>query len=169
MLLRRASAAVEPEEIGDEVEDREGEVGHGRTPGRSGVGREHGGPGEGRVGDLAAQHGGDVGLEQFERGAVPASVQPARVGVQVQHGVPELLVVAVHLLDDLLRAADQRRAALDEVLQRREDAGRARAVPGRPGGPRRPAGRRRAPPGRSGRRSSRRVPAPTVASAGSCP
>jgi hypothetical protein len=34
--------------------------------------------------------------------------QPAGVGMQVQDGVAELLVVAVHLLDHLLRAADQR-------------------------------------------------------------
>jgi succinyl-diaminopimelate desuccinylase len=32
------------------------------------------------------------------------------------NGVPKLLVIAVHLLDHLLRAADQSRAALDEVL-----------------------------------------------------
>ena len=53
--------------------------------------------------------------------------QAAGVRVQVQHAVPELLVVAVHLVDDLLRAADQRGAALDEVLQgrRRPAAGRA--------------------------------------------
>jgi hypothetical protein len=43
--------------------------------------------------------------------------EPARVGMQVQHGVPELRVVAVHLLDYLLRAADQRRTAGDEVLE----------------------------------------------------
>ena len=43
--------------------------------------------------------------------------QPASVGVQVQHAVPELLVIAVHLVDHLLRTADQRRAALDEVVQ----------------------------------------------------
>lgn len=43
--------------------------------------------------------------------------EPARVSVHVEHAVPELLVVAVHFVDHLLRAADQRRAALDEVLQ----------------------------------------------------
>jgi hypothetical protein len=43
--------------------------------------------------------------------------EPARVGMQVQHGMPELRVVPVHLLDDLLRAADERRTAGDEVLK----------------------------------------------------
>ena len=47
--------------------------------------------------------------------------EAAGVGVQVQHAVAELLVVAVHLLDDLGRAADQRRGPLDEVLQGGED------------------------------------------------
>jgi len=32
--------------------------------------------------------------------------------------VPELLVIAVHLVDHLGRAADQRRTALDKVLER---------------------------------------------------
>ena len=74
----------------------------------------------GRVGDLAPQHRGDVGLEQFEAGPVLRVGQAAGVGVQVQDRVAELLVVAVHLLDHLGRAADQGRGALDEVLQRRE-------------------------------------------------
>ncbi len=47
--------------------------------------------------------------------------QSARVGVHMEDAVPEPLVVAVHLVDDLLRAADQGGAALDEVLHRLED------------------------------------------------
>ena len=46
---------------------------------------------------------------------------PPGSALQVQHAVPELLVVPVDLLDDLLRAADQGGAALDEVLQGGED------------------------------------------------
>ena len=67
--------------------------------------------------DLAAQHRGDVGLEQFQGRTMFGVGQAVPVGGDVQHLVAELLVVAVHLLDDLLRAADQRGAALDRVLQ----------------------------------------------------
>ena len=38
----------------------------------------------------------------------------------MQHLVAQLLVVPMHLLNDLLRAADQSRTALDRVLQRVE-------------------------------------------------
>ncbi len=59
---------------------------------------------------------------------MPAAGQPARVGLDVLHGVPEPFVIAVHLVDDLLRTADQGRAALDEVLQRLEDHRQARPL-----------------------------------------
>jgi hypothetical protein len=45
--------------------------------------------------------------------------------------VTELVVVAVDLVDDLLGAADKRRAALDEVLQGREDRLQAEPFEGR--------------------------------------
>jgi len=66
-------------------------------------------PSPGRVGDLAPEHRGDVGLEWFEAGPVLRVGETAGVGVQVQNRVAELLVVAVHLLDHLGRAADQGR------------------------------------------------------------
>jgi hypothetical protein len=47
--------------------------------------------------------------------------QAVAVGVQVHDLVAEALVVAQDLLDHLLRAPDQRRAAVKEVVQRRED------------------------------------------------
>src|SRR5689334_1799322 len=111
MELRRASAAVAPEETGTRS----------RTPrGMSGMGgllRVDRYPGERRVRDAAAKHGGDLGLEEFERVAVLSVRQAARVGLHMEHRVPELLVIAVDFVDDLLRAADQGGAALDEVLQ----------------------------------------------------
>ena len=42
--------------------------------------------------------------------------QAAGLGVQVQDAMAELLVIAVHLVDNLLRAADQRGAPGGEVL-----------------------------------------------------
>ena len=70
------------------------------------------------------------GTARAWRGAAPG--QAVAVGVQVEHLVSELLVVAMHLVDDLLRAADQGRAALDGVLERS----------GRPAGSPPPADRR---------------------------
>ena len=43
--------------------------------------------------------------------------QAGSIGVQIKHLVPQLLVIPMHLLNDLLRAADQCRTALDRVLE----------------------------------------------------
>src|ERR1700689_4288595 len=134
MLFRSAWAAFEPDEIGtrsstvsgvvvmrdssstgrktgSRTSDRTGSRTGRRTGRRTGSGGPRivadrpAAPAPRRVGDLAPQHRGDVGLEQFKAGPVLSVGEPARVGVQVQDRVPELLVVAVHLLDHLSRAA----------------------------------------------------------------
>src|SRR3954468_9527690 len=70
--------------------------------------------------NLPAQHRGDLTLEQLERGAVLLLGQAVAIGVYIEYLVPELLVVPQHLVDDLLRAADQGRTALNGVLERVE-------------------------------------------------
>ncbi|MDG6109823.1 hypothetical protein PQF33_47770 [Dactylosporangium aurantiacum] len=47
--------------------------------------------------------------------------EPVRVGLHVHHLVAEPVVVPVDLVDDLLRAADEDRAACDRVLEGVED------------------------------------------------
>src|ERR1700722_18061882 len=130
MLFFSAWVAFDPDEIGTRSRTVSGVVvmrassltgGGGGDPGGYRVAADRAAaPAPGRVGDVASQHRGDVGLEQFEAGPVLRGGEPAGVGVQVQDRVAELLVVAVYLLDHLGRAADQGRRALDEVLQRAE-------------------------------------------------
>jgi hypothetical protein len=67
--------------------------------------------------DLPAQHWSDLALEQLERGAVLFPGEAVTVGVYMEHLVPHLRVVPKYLVDDLLRAADQGRTALDGVLE----------------------------------------------------
>src|SRR6202021_3468159 len=121
MLSRSAWVAVEPDEIGTRSRTVSGVVVMRASSSASG-GDGPGGyrvvpdraaaPAPRRVGDLVPQHRGDVGLEQLEAGPVLRVGEPARVGVQMQDRVAELLVIAVHLLDHLGRAADQGRRAL---------------------------------------------------------
>src|SRR4051812_41793622 len=111
MELRRASAAVEPEEIGTRSRTPRGMSDMRRLlAGRRS--RQYRTPVEGRVRDGLAQGRSHRRVEQLQRVAVLGVGESARVRVQVDHRVPELLVVAVHLVDDLLRAADQGGAAL---------------------------------------------------------
>src|SRR5580658_4161583 len=129
MLFRSAWVAFDPDEIGTRSRTVNGVVvmrassltgnGGGGPGGYRVIADRAAAPAPGRVGDVAPQHRGDVGLEQLEAGPVLRVGEPARVGVQVQDRVAELLVIAVHLLDHLGRAADQGRRALDEVFQRR--------------------------------------------------
>src|SRR5205807_7356914 len=70
--------------------------------------------------NLPAQHRGDLALEQLERDAVLLLGQAITIGVDVEHLVPQLLVIPQHFVDDLLRAANQSRTALDGVLERVE-------------------------------------------------
>src|SRR6202034_2599188 len=118
-----ASAGLEPELIGTRSSTASGVVAMspplGRRAGERRIG--HGLTGPGRVGDVPAQHRGDVRLEELERRAVLCVAEPAGVGVQVHHAVAELLVVAVHLVDDLLRAADQSGTTGNEVVEVGED------------------------------------------------
>jgi len=69
-----------------------------------------------RVGDRPAQPGGDIGLEQLQAVHPLGAGKAALVAADGQQCLPERLVVAVHLVDDLLRAADERAAVLEEDL-----------------------------------------------------
>src|SRR4051812_36652754 len=66
------------------------------------------------------EHAGDLGSEELEAAELLRFGESVGVGAEVDHLVAELLVVAAHLVDHLLRAAYQRRAAVDEVLDRLE-------------------------------------------------
>ena len=107
-----------------------------RIGARSRIGQGYGawGPRTGQTGAAAVAGGrkGRLGISRRSTGATSAwnssrlspvllVGQPVGVGLQVHDLVAEPLVVAVHLVDDLLRAADQDRAALDRVLQGGED------------------------------------------------
>ena len=107
-----------------------------------------GGRGRRRVGDLASQHREDSDWNSSSESRC-CRREPAGVRVQVQDAVAELFVVGADLLDDLLRAADQGRAAVDGVLAVGEDAA-GRACPWSAGSPRRPAGTPPARPGTAG-------------------
>ena len=57
--------------------------------------------------NLPAQHRSYLALKQLECGAVLSPGQAVAIGVYMEHLVSHLLVVPKHLVDDLLRAADQ--------------------------------------------------------------
>src|SRR6202021_751877 len=97
MLFRSAWVAFEPDEIGTRSRTVSGVVvmrasssidtgtGRGDHPGGHRVVADRAAaPAPGRVGDLAPQHRGDVGLEQFEAGPVLRVAEPPGVGVRGQ-------------------------------------------------------------------------------------
>src|SRR5262249_10489395 len=70
--------------------------------------------------NLPAQHRGDLPLDPLGRRAVLLLSQPIPFGFYMEPLVPYLLVVPKPFVDDLLRAADQGRPALDGILERVE-------------------------------------------------
>ena len=78
-----------------------------------------GGPCPQAVRELGVQHGQHLGGEQLDAAPAHGVVEAAEVA-DVLDLVAERVVVAVELLEHLLRAADEVRAAGDGVLQRRE-------------------------------------------------
>jgi hypothetical protein len=68
-----------------------------------------------RVREAASQPGGDVGGEPFQLLALPGERQ--RVHAYAGELLAEAGGEATDLIEDLLRAADERRALLDELLE----------------------------------------------------
>src|SRR5580693_5385074 len=68
-----------------------------------------------RVGDGPAERGCDLGLEQFQAVGELGPVQVSLVAADRYEPVAERLVIAAYLVDDLLRAAHQRRPSRQVV------------------------------------------------------
>ncbi len=77
--------------------------------------------------NLLPQHGSHLRLEKLEARALLRCSQPTSVGCHVHDFMSETLVIAEHLVDHLLRAADERGTAFDKVLDTLEDHRQPRA------------------------------------------